>query len=106
MALRIDPDSSYDTQEKRNAYFNEALRRVLEIPGVEAAGLSDALPLGRNRTWGVGAKGHVYPKDNYPEAFVRIVSDGYFKAMGIPIREGRDFTPADDAGEPKSDDRE
>ena len=95
VALRIDPDHSYDTQEKRNAYFNEALRRVLEIPGVEAAGLSDALPLGRNRTWGAGAKGHVYPKDNYPEAFVRIVSDGYFKSMGIPIRAGRDFTQAD-----------
>jgi len=96
VALRIDPDSSYGTQEKRNAYFNEALRRAKEIPGVEAAGLSDGLPLGRNRTWGVGAKGRVYPKENFPESFVRIVSDGYFKAMGIPIREGRDFTPADD----------
>jgi predicted permease len=95
VALRIDPDASYDKQEKRNAYFNEALRRAMDIPGVEAAGLSDALPLGRNRTWGVGAKGKQYPKDNYPEAFVRIVSDGYFKAMGIPIREGRDFTQAD-----------
>jgi predicted permease len=95
IALRIDPDASYDKQEKRNAYFNEALRRARNIPGVEAAGLSDALPLGRNRTWGEGAKGHVYPKDNYPEAYVRIVTDGYFKAMGIPIREGRDFTQAD-----------
>ena len=95
IALRIDPDASYDKQEKRNAYFNEALRRARDIPGVEAAGLSDALPLGRNRTWGEGAKGHVYPKDNYPEAYVRIVTDGYFKAMGIPIREGRDFTQAD-----------
>jgi predicted permease len=67
----------------------------MEIPGVEAAGLSDALPLGRNRTWGVGAKGHVYPKNAFPESYVRIVSDGYFKAMGIPIRKGRDFTASD-----------
>jgi predicted permease len=95
VALRIDPDSSYDTQEKRNSYFNEALRRVTEIPGVQAAGLSDALPLGRNRTWGIGAKGHVYSPTDFPEAFVRIVSDGYFPAMGIPLRKGRDFTPAD-----------
>ena len=93
--LRIDPNRSYDTQEKRNAYFNEALRRVMEISGVEAAGLSDALPLGRNRTWGAGAKGVVYPRDNYPEAFVRIVSDGYFRAMGIAMIKGRDFTATD-----------
>ncbi|MGA2809840.1 MAG: ABC transporter permease [Candidatus Acidiferrum sp.] len=95
VALRIDPDSSYDTQEKRNSYFNEALRRAMEIPGVEAAGLSDALPLGRNRTWGIGAKGQVYAPNDFPEAFVRIVSDGYFAAMGIPLRRGRDFTPGD-----------
>jgi predicted permease len=95
VALRIDPDSSYGTQEKRNAYFNEALRRVGEIPGVEAAGLSDALPLGRNRSWGIGVKGHTYPPNAFPEAFVRIVSDGYFQSMGIPMRKGRDFTPAD-----------
>lgn len=95
VALRIDPDASYNTHEKRDAYFNEALRRSMDIPGVEAAGLSDALPLGRNRTWGAGAKGHVYPPDGYPQAFVRIVSDGYFKSMGIPILEGRDFTEAD-----------
>jgi len=96
-ALRIDPNSSYSTQAQRNAYYNEALRRVLEVPGIEAAGLSDALPLGRNRSWGVAAKGQVYTRENYPEGFVRIVSGGYFQAMGIPLRAGRDFTARDSA---------
>src|SRR5580704_6557849 len=95
VALRIDPDRSYDNKEKQNAYFNEALRRTMEIPGVQAAALSDALPLGRNRSWGAGVKGRVYARDNYPDAYVRIISDGYFKAMGIPILKGRDFTPDD-----------
>src|SRR6202142_1923232 len=94
-ALRIDPDRSYDNVDKRIAYFNEALRRAMDIPGVQGAGLSDALPLGRNRTWGAGVKGRVYPRDDYPEAYVRIISDGYFNAMGIPIRKGRDFTQDD-----------
>jgi predicted permease len=94
-ALRIDPNSSYSTQAQRNAYFNEALHRVLDVPGIEAAGLSDALPLGRNRSWGIAAKGRVYTRANYPEGFVRIVSGGYFQAMGIPLRAGRDFTERD-----------
>jgi len=97
-ALRIDPNSSYKTQEQRNTYFNDALRRVKDIPGIEAAGLSDFLPLGHNRSWGIGAKGVQYTPENYPEGFPRIISDGYFGAMGIPLREGRDFTERDTKG--------
>jgi predicted permease len=94
-AVRIDPSSEYKTQDQFNRYFDEALRLVKNVPGIEAAGLTDVLPLGRNRTWGAGAKGQIYPKGQYPTAFVRIVTDGYFAAMGIPIRSGRDFTQQD-----------
>jgi predicted permease len=94
-ALRIDPGRQYSTQEMRNDYFDEALRRVRDIPGIEAAGLTDALPLGRNRTWGAGAKGQTYKRGEYPLAFVRIVSDGYLKALGVPLVAGRDFTAED-----------
>jgi predicted permease len=97
-ALRIDPNATYSTQAQRNAYFTEALHRVLDVPGIEAAGLSDALPLGRNRSWGIAAKGQVYKRGEYPDAFVRIVSDGYFHAMGIPLRAGRDFSERDAPG--------
>src|SRR5205814_128112 len=78
-----------------NAYFDEALRRVKAIPGVQAAGLTDVLPLGHNRSWGSPAKGQVYNPNDYPSSFVRIVSDGYIKAMGMTLRKGRDFTPRD-----------
>jgi predicted permease len=95
-SIRIDPTGGFDTAAKWNSYFDEVLRRVRNLPGVEAAGITDCLPLGRNRTWGVGAKGHVYTPTDYPEAFVRIVSDDYIKAMGMKIIEGRDLRPADD----------
>jgi predicted permease len=95
VALRIDPSREYSTQAKRNAYYDEALGRISSLPGVQAAGLTDALPLGRNRSWGLAAKGKTYDRNDYPEAFVRIVSDGYLGAMGISLVAGRDFTPRD-----------
>ncbi len=93
--MRIDPGRQYNTQALRNTYFDEALRRVRDISGIESSGLTDALPLCRNRAWGAPAKGQVYKPNEYPSAFVRIISDGYFKAMGISIVAGRDFTPSD-----------
>jgi predicted permease len=95
--IRVDPDSRYATREQRDAYLDEVLRRVKEIPGVEAAGITDALPLGRNRTWGARAKGVVYERGRAPLAFPRMVTDGYPAAMGIPLRAGRDTAPTDTA---------
>jgi predicted permease len=97
-ALRIDPSDSYKTQEQKNAYYTEALHNVLDVPGIEAAGLSDALPLGRNRSWGIGVKGVQYTPQNYPNGFPRMISDGYFHAMGIPLIAGRDFSERDTKG--------
>jgi len=94
-AIRVDPDQSYKTQSQQNSYYDEVLRRTRGMSGVTAAALTDALPLGRNRTWGAGEKGVTYPKGQYPIAFVRIVSDGYFRAMGIPLKEGRDIDVRD-----------
>ena len=94
-AVRVDPSARYSTQAQVNAYFDEVLRRIRETPGIKAAGLTDALPLGRNRSWGAPAKGHVYPPGQFPNAFVRIVSDGYITAMGIPLIAGRDISERD-----------
>ena len=98
-SLRVDPDQNFKSQEEANAYFDEVLRRAKSVPGVVSAGLTDALPLGRNRSWGVGVKGQTFPKGKNPVAFVRVVSDGYIGTMGIPIRAGRDLTQRDGASD-------
>jgi predicted permease len=94
-ALRVDSNRNFKTKEELNAYYNDLLRRVRDVQGVEAAGLCDSLPLGRNRAWGSPAKGQVYPPGRFPNAYVRITTDGYLKSMGIELRKGRDFTPQD-----------
>ena len=96
--VRVDPEVRYSTQAQQNAYYDDVLRRVRDIPGIAAAGLTDALPLGRNRTWGAPAKGQVYQRGKFPKAFVRIVSDGYLKALGITLIGGRDIAATDIPG--------
>ena len=93
--LRVDPTSKYGTREKRLAFLEDLSRRVAQIPGVEASSLTDALPLDRNRSWTIGAKGRVYPDGNWPNAYVRFIFPGYFNTMKIPLRAGRDFTEHD-----------
>ncbi len=93
----------FDGQAKaaaRSATFQEILRRVGAIPGVETAGISDNLPLERNRAWGGPmVKGKVYRQGEVKGAFVYVVSPGYVRAMGMRLR-GRDFGWEDgDAGD-------
>ena len=76
---------------KRAAILQEMLRRVSAIPGIEAAGITDMLPLDRNRSWELWAKGSVHSKEENLDAFVRIVTPGYLQTMGMHLREGRDF---------------
>jgi predicted permease len=99
-AIRVeydDGDNAARRGARRGAIFEEMLRRVKAIPGIEEAGISDMLPLDRNRSWGLGAKGVVYRKDEYPDAFVYVVTPGYLAAMGMHLREGRDLSWSDRA---------
>jgi predicted permease len=82
---------------KRGVILEEMLRRVKAIPGIDDAGITDMLPLERNRSWGLGAKGVIYRRGEYPDALVQIVTPGYLGAMGIHLREGRDFAWSDRA---------
>ena len=62
------------------------------LPGVEAAGLVDALPLGTNRTWGTRVVDKEYGDDRGDYFFPHIVDAGYLPRMEIPLSEGRYFT--------------
>jgi len=89
--IKID----YDDQgkaERRGPILQDMLQNVSALPGVESAGVTDMLPLGRNRSWGFQAKGVIYQKGDFLAALVRIITPGYLPAMGMRLVEGRDFT--------------
>ena len=96
-ALRIDPSFRIANFEQQNAFLDEVLRRARSVPGITAAGVTDVLPLREDRSWSVAAVGQVYEKGRQPESYIRVVSDGYFEAVGIALRQGRLFTEQDRA---------
>jgi putative ABC transport system permease protein len=96
-ALRVDPSFRFKNLEEQNSWIDRVLQRTRSLPGMRAAGLTDVLPLAGDRAWQVSGKGQVYPKDRHPEAFIRVVSDGYFASAGIRLQAGRGFTERDRA---------
>jgi predicted permease len=93
-AITVD-DAGGSTSDQRAAIWEEVVRRASMIPGVEAAGITDNLPMSRNRSWGIKAKGGDYDGGKFQGVFVYIVSPGYVRAMGIRLTEGRDISWAD-----------
>lgn len=72
------------------------LERVRSLPGVEAAEAVNTLPMGGAPTFaGVEIAGDPRSDDHPATAQYRVVTPGYFTAMGIPLRRGRVFTAAD-----------
>lgn len=97
-SLRIDPSFRISSFAQQNSFIDDVLNRVRSVLGIVAAGITDVLPLRDDRSWAVSAVGQVYGKSHPPpEPFIRVVSDGYFEAAGIPLRLGRGFTERDRA---------
>lgn len=92
---RITAGSQRGTPAEQSIFYDRLVKEIQAIPGVVSAGVTDALPLSRDRSWGIGALGVTYPKDQYPIAHPRIIDWRYLKTMGIALKSGRDFTERD-----------
>ncbi len=91
-AILLDNSRRVDTAAKTAAFDREVLHRVEQIPGVQTAAITDSLPMSRNRSWGISAKGKHYEPDELPGTFVYVVSPGYLNAIGMRLIKGRDMT--------------
>ena len=93
------PEKRYDSELKLIAFHRRLLDRLQDLPGVEAAGAAQRLPL-RGGTAGPGGSFQIFgegiPVPQRPRAWVNTAAPGYFRAMEIPIIEGREFSWQDD----------
>lgn len=95
------PDQRYITKERWRGFFDELLPRIRALPGINTVALSLLLPL-TDRAW----ERRILP-DNAPfdptrgeSVLYNYVTLDYFRAMGVPLLQGRGFTDADRDGAP------
>jgi len=96
------PQKQYSKQPAVDAFNNELLRKLYQVPGVTAAGITSTLPSsGGNGNETFVVEGYVPAKGAPLNLAVpaQIIGD-YFGTMGIPLLRGRTFTDADKSGKP------
>jgi putative ABC transport system permease protein len=91
------PAAKYPDGAQAASFYAQLLPQLRALPGVRAAGAITQLPLGGSDHGG----GLRFEGDGERRsAGYRIVTDGYFEAMGIPLRRGRFIGPEDEPGRP------
>ncbi len=88
---------------KVGQFYQRLVERVQKLPGVQAAGVCQYLPLsGRDVSLNFQIEGQPQTKSaDQPRAKLRAASGDYFSALGIPLLKGRLFNRSDDARTPK-----
>jgi putative ABC transport system permease protein len=95
------PHHQFTAPQQQSQFFDDVLNRVRSLPGVESAGVIDNLPLEGGSNQPVAVEGRpVVPMSEQPEVSVRVISPGYFRAMRIPVLQGRDLNASDTASSP------
>ena len=94
------PAARYDSDERRVAFWDDALERLAAVPGVTDVGAIQHLPLGGSAMRIVfEVEGREPPPPGEETVLdVRVATPGYFGAMDVPLLRGRAFTDTDRAG--------
>jgi len=102
LTAKVSPSGNSYSEARSVVFYSQLLERVRAIPGVVAVGAAGWLPVvDAGGLWGLLAEGQSYdqlPKG--PTAVPQQATPGYFKAMGIRVVAGREFTDDDRASGP------
>ncbi len=94
------PSTKYPTDESKAAYETRLMQAIERLPGVESAGFTNLMPMdgwGNNTFLSVDGRPPVPLSQSEPIEY-RTITPGYFRAMGIPLIEGR--VPGAEGGKP------
>jgi predicted permease len=98
---QVSPEMGRLTRDDATAYFDRAIARVAELPGVAATAVAHVMPLdfGGSRMT-VEISGYKPAPDEDMELNFLRVTPGYFKTLGLSFVDGRAFDERDRDGQP------
>lgn len=99
MSVMLSPTKYSDTHQQI-AFFDRVLEKAGAIPGVVSVGTTTTLPLtgtGSTQPFTIEGRPEVAVAEQ-PTAGTRYISPDYFRAMGIPLLQGRFFNDQDREG--------
>jgi len=97
--LHLDLSKTTYAKSGRPQFYEELLRRARALQGTRAASLSTISILsGGMQSIVLKIPGYVAPNGMIPTTYFTAISGGYFRTLGIPLLQGRDFTGDDRAG--------
>ena len=102
LTARLTPSgTNYVNDADYVRFYNAVIEKVNAIPGVQDAGIINTLPLLKGPTSAFRVEGRpVTTPDKWPSVNYRDVSPNYFRAMGIPVLQGRAYTDRDKENAP------
>jgi putative ABC transport system permease protein len=102
LTLQLSPaGSNYRRDADYSSFYSQTMQRIKTIPGVSEVGAINTLPLGKGPTAGFRIEGRPpLTIDKWPGGNYRSVSPDYFRAMNIPVVQGRAFSDRDIEGAP------
>ena len=97
LAIDVPPMTYGKTPQQVLEFYKESIRRIDALPGVNATAFGMAVPWREVNGLGLefSADGHAHIPGEDPRAQMRVVSPGFFAALGVPILAGRDFNEQD-----------
>lgn len=97
LTARLDlPEKSYPTDDQLRSFTDRLLTRVRALPGVKSADAASNGPLNAGWQTGFLPDGHEpWPAGNSPLVEMNVVSEDYFRTLGIPLTRGRAFNSGD-----------
>ena len=91
------PQSRYAEDGQVAAFYDDLLRRTSALPGVQSSATISNLPMGGdNASASFAIEGQNVPEGQpSPHGDSHVVSQDYFRTLGIPLVQGRVFEPGD-----------
>jgi putative ABC transport system permease protein len=100
------PEAAYHEDRRQFDFSQSLVEKVKKLPGVESAAVTNRLPLEGGSNGFIAIRGKPFQPMSGPLVETHAISPDYFKVMGIPLLQGRTFSPEDVNAAMAEDERE